>query len=102
MPAGFQSWDASGNLVVDLTNRIAKMMGTLQVGASYTGSTMSGTVTDSRFTAYAGCEPFAAVIAGSFFQMHQHPSITISGNTLTWTFPAGSSRPDTTIIYGIR
>jgi hypothetical protein len=101
MPAGFQAFDASGNVLIDISQRIAKLLGTTNVGASYTGAAMTGSVVDSRFTAYSGAQAWAAVIAGSFFQMHEHPQITISGNTLTWTFPTGSARPNTTIIYGL-
>jgi hypothetical protein len=103
MPAGFQSGPdiLGGEIYCDLTQRIAKLMGSLSVGASFTGAATTGSVVDSRFTAYAGTVPFAAVIASTFFQLHQHPTISIVGDTLTWTFPAGSALPDTTIIYGI-
>lgn len=101
MPAGLQTFDAAGNVIVDLSDRIAKIFGVLDIGNSYTGATMAGSVVDSRFTNYAGTTPWFGLISSTFFRTELHPSISIAGNTLSWSFPAGSSRPDTSIIYGI-
>jgi hypothetical protein len=101
MPAGLQTFDASGALVVDIDTRIAKVLGVLNVGASYTGGAMSGSVTDARFTAYTGVVSWFGLISSTFFRHAEHPVISISGNTLSWQFPTGSPRPDTSIVYGI-
>lgn len=101
MAAGLQVFDASGNLIMDLGDRIAKVLGVLNIGNSYTGATMSGSVTDGRFTSYAGTTPWFAIISSTFFRQELHPVLSISGNTLSWDFPAGSTRPDTSILYGI-
>lgn len=101
MPVGLQTLDTAGNVFVDLDTRIAKVLGLLNVGASYTGASMSGTVTDSRFTSYTGTSSWFGIISSTFFRNAEHPVVSISGDTLSWTFPTGSPRPDTTIIYGI-
>lgn len=101
MPAGLQTFDTAGNVLCDLSDRIAKVLGMLSVGASYTGASMSGSVSDTRFTSYAGTSAWFAIISSSFFRNAEHPVVSITGNTLSWNFPTGSPRPDTTIVYGI-
>jgi hypothetical protein len=101
MAAGFQMLETAGSVVLDLSDRIAKVLGVLSVGASYTGASMAGNVTDARFTSYAGTTPWFAIISSTFFRHAEHPVVSIAGTTLSWQFPTGSSRPDTTIIYGI-
>ncbi len=79
---------------------------TAQVGHAYTGTAASGTITDSRFTAYSGHTPFAFAIETSFDLDGSSCVFSFSGNVLTWSFPnsvAGtpSTRPATTFSYGI-
>lgn len=101
MPAGIQVWDASGNLIMNFDTTLVKFLGVISVGTSYTGSQQSGTVTDSRFTAYAGHTPFYTAVGGNINDENYDVQISISGNVLTWTFPNATARPDRTILYGI-
>lgn len=106
MPVGLQIFDASGNLRLDLSDRLFKFFGVAQIGDAYTGTSASGTITDSRFTAWSGAVPFAFIIDGSIDPDGNAPEFSVSGNVLTWTFPrsvSGSSytRPSTTFAYGI-
>ena len=106
MAMGVQAWNAAGVKTLDIDTRIAKFFGTAQVGNSYTGTAASGTITDSRFTAYTGTTPFVFALGGSFDLDGNRCEFSFSGNVLTWNFPnsvSGSSwtRPDTTFIYGI-
>jgi hypothetical protein len=100
MPAGFQTFDASGNVVVDITTGLVKFLGAFWIGASHTGSNFSGTVTDSNLT-LAGHTAFALVMFGSSWAINNNPTLSISGTTITWQFPALSTRPNTRIIYGV-
>lgn len=104
MASGVQCWNASGQKTLDLTTRVAKFFGTASIGNSYTGTATSGTITDSRFTAYSGLTPFAFIVAGGIDFDGNRAVFSFSGNVLTWTFPNGSgnsyTRPDTTFIYG--
>jgi len=100
-----QTWDAaSGRPMVKLGDRMFKLMGTASIGWSYTGGAQSGTITDSRFTQYPGSIPRAFVINAAFDRYGGAPSITISGNTLTWTYPNASAtqtnRPNNQFMYG--
>lgn len=97
MPQGLQVWDASGNLIVDVSDRLTRILGTILVAA---GS--SGTVTDDGFLTGT---PFPIAIrtnAGSPSFMNNTmvpPSITFAGNVMTYNVasPSGDHR----IIYGV-
>jgi hypothetical protein len=100
MTVGIQCWDAAGNLILDWTDQVAKILGVLNIGQSYTGSQQTGTINDTRFTSLTGHTPFFTVIQGDTWNALLNPQIYISGNTLTWYFPHASLRPDTKIVYG--
>lgn len=105
MPEGVQCWNAAGQNTLDLTTRVGKFFGNASVGNSYTGAATSGTITDSRFTGYAGTTPFAFIQSGGIDTDGNRVTFSFSGNVLTWTFPNGSgsafTRPDTTFVYGV-
>jgi hypothetical protein len=101
VPQGFQVFDASGNLILDATDSIAKILGGGNIGSSFTGSTQSGSIFDTRLTQFAGHTPFAAIIRGDTWNMQTSPKITFSGNSLLWNFPHATLRPDTSFIYGV-
>ncbi len=106
MTQGVECWNASGQKTLDITSRMAKFFGTASIGWSHTGSTQSGTITDTRFTAYTGTTPFVLVISGGFSTDGGGAIYSFSGNTLTWTFPISSpadsiTRPTTVFAYGI-
>lgn len=107
MASGLQFFDAStGNLRLSLSDRLFKFFGIAQIGNSYTGSASSGTIVDSRFTAYPSNQWFAFVVNGSIDPDGNAPEFSLAGNTLTWSFPRSVSasawtRPNTTFVYGI-
>lgn len=84
---------------------VYKFAGVASVGWSYTGGTQSGQINDDRFTRYPGCEPFAFVIDAAFDSRGGGVILSISGNTLTWSYPVGAAtqqnRPNATFVYGI-
>jgi len=105
MSFGVECWNASGQKTLDINSRMAKFFGIQSIGWDHTGSTRSGTITDSRFTAYTGTNPFVVVISGGF-SPDGAAMYSFSGNTLTWTFPIespsnNSTRPTTVFAYGI-
>ena len=101
MPQGLEINDSAGNLVLGLTDDILKIFGVLSIGQSYTGTNQTGTLTDSRFTAYSGSASFYILIAGEQYNPRYDAAISISGNVLTWTFPSTSLRPDSVFVYGV-
>lgn len=101
MGVGLQIWNSSGNLIFDTGDQVVKFMGSLIVGSGGL-DTATGTITDTRFTAYAGHTPFYfRVETGSGSTIYDAPVWTFSGNNLNWSFPNPSSRPNSKIIYGI-
>lgn len=109
MPNGLQIRDANNILIFDETSPVVKFLGTASIGRDYTGEAASGSITDARFTAYAQHTPFYARIDGGFEFGGIDANITISGNTLTWSYPypptyfGGSlgNRPNQTFVYGV-
>jgi hypothetical protein len=82
-----------------LSDRILKFLGTNSIGTSYTGSAASGTITNAALTTY-GTTPWVAVLNASLANPTERPNFSFSGDTLTWTF-SGSTRPNTTFVWGI-
>lgn len=110
MPAGLQVWDANGVLILDRTSPVVKFLGYLSIGSSYTGAQQSGTITDARFTQYAGLTPFWTAIDGSFSIEGYTANVSIAGNVLNWSYPNNDpffisgrylARPNMTLVYGI-
>lgn len=101
MTVGIQVWDAAGNLILDWTDSVAKVLGEASIGTSYTGATQTGTITDTRFTSMTGHTPFFCVISGDSWNVELSPTFSISGNVLSWNFPHATQRPDTVFIYGV-
>lgn len=110
MPAGLQCWDANNNLIIDIDTNIAKYLGTLQIGTSYTGSAQSGSITVPQFGQYSNT-PYFFRIDGVISTMDYEAVITISGNQINWQYPRASApvnpnggwynRPNQTLIYGL-
>lgn len=111
MPAGLQIWDSNGILIHDQTTPVVKLLGTFSIGSSFTGPQQSGTIVDSRFTQYPGLNGYCSFINGFISIEGYSPTLSISGNTLTWSYPrpdplliSGSylARPNCTFIYWIQ
>ena len=107
MAFGLEAWNADGTKTISITTKVAKFFGVASIGNSHTGASVSGTITDARFTAYSGHVAFAMPITGGIDPDGNTAVFSISGNVLTWSFPNGASspgsltRPDTTFTYGI-
>lgn len=80
MPAGLQVFDAQGNIVLDATHRIGKIIVSIN-----TGTTNSSIVVPDL--ANAG-QPFTytTVDADYFAEWYAYPDIKITGTTVSWTF----------------
>jgi len=80
MAAGLQIFDASGNLVLDGTRRIGKIVSTFASGVANSSRVIPG-LSDSG-------TPFHYITTDAdYFSEHiAYPDITISGNTVSWAF----------------
>ena len=88
----------------DGTERFGTSMQTIKFFGKLTvnAGNSPGSVTDPRFTLFGAHKGFWAVIeggAGSAIPPNA-PVFTLSGNTLSWSYPAGASKVAQTIIYG--
>jgi len=94
MPQGLQIWDASGNLILDTSSHIGRVLGV----ATLTGGT-NGSVTDANFSTGT---PFWHLQPNATYPT-KLPDITISGTTLNWNFQAGYtwSGMSFKLIYGV-
>lgn len=96
MTAGLQVFDGSGVLVVNIGDRLGRILGSVDVG------TENGSVTVPGFSLG---QPFYFLRAIGPQQGTFPPTITVSGNTLYWSAPSGYNsawdRTPGTIFYGV-
>jgi len=107
MPAGLQVWNASGQLTLDTSYYTGRMIGVIDCG----NFPNSGSVTNGNFSTGV---PFAIPILQLLgtpdpkfdFNLYVFaPSISIVGNTLSWSRPASKPNmgyPGCLIYYGVR
>lgn len=90
MSTGLRVWDASGNLVIDETTRLGRILGQTQSGTS------GGTINNAGFLTGT---PFAVVLPATdtVSLASSYPSPTFSGSDMNW----GASGNDCLIIYGV-
>lgn len=100
MPAGLQVWDEAGNLIIDTSTFMGRLI------ASIDASAMSGTATVPGLDQGI---PFAIPIldVGSGVQTYatvSMPQVTFSGNSVSWTrqTPASGGAPACQLILGVR
>lgn len=101
MPYGFQVFSATGELEIDLSTSLTRVLGRFQTGNSQT----YGSVTDANFA--KGIPWFVVLVNGppnSSFEWGLTPEVSIDGTTLSWSWPAVLQpyKRDCHIIYGIR
>lgn len=104
MPCGLECWDENGNLILDATYRVARVIGEARIDADHP----SGTVVDDRFLqgGWVSFQPDNTAGDGYLDHGVRTPRFSISGNTLTWAYPDinGGAQYDTiqigTLFYG--
>jgi hypothetical protein len=92
MPSGFQAWDASGTLIIDISTRTGFVIGSVAI----TSGNQSSSVTDATF---ANGTPFYFIIADTGESI-RHPFVSFSGTTMTWTKSTASNFSGN-IYYGV-
>ena len=93
MPQGLQVWDAAGNLILDLTDRLGRLLGI----ATLTNPT-DGNITDAGFasgTPWFVCLPISGGAVST-------PQVGVAGNVISWDFIAGGNyATNYKLIYGV-
>lgn len=92
MPQGLQAWDSNGVLTLDVTDRLTRIIGVVNVPS---GSIVSGSVTvPSQF--YQGNQVFAQMLVTELIpQAEAYGTLSINGPTITYTNLRSS------FIYGV-
>ena len=95
MAYGFEIYDSSGNLLINLSKRVPRVLGIISSGTSngsYSDARLSGGipffVTTSQLSSTGGGVDF------------NYPSITITSSGLSWTFGEFRTKQSVTIVYG--
>lgn len=93
MGLGVQVFDAAGNLLIDVTTRLSRVVGSQTITAGSTGSLSVPNSTQGKIW-------WAIAPSGGSRYV---PLISISGNTISWSpngsYPNGSV--DALLIYGL-
>lgn len=99
MAYGLRVWDASGTLTVDISSNLSRVLGVLHIAANADDGSISvpdfaqGTPwSNSSAETYTGEDTWADTYI---------PFITISGTTLSWSFPASTHKPACYVVYGV-
>lgn len=90
MPHGLKIWDELGNVVLDTSVRVGRIIGRVNSG------TTAGSVSVPDFSQGTPWFIVQPITSASFTS--EVPNVTISNNTLSWTFPLS---PDYTPINSI-
>jgi hypothetical protein len=94
MAAGLQIWDASGNLVLDASHRVMRIIGVIPISGG------SSSVFDSRMVSggFVSFQPDSYIgwLSGGLI----HPQFSFSNGTLTWTYAAKNSTTYDTYVNG--
>lgn len=93
MSFGLEVYDENGNTILDSNSRCSRMLGNINT------TTATGSVT----APFNEGSPFFFVMGAyvGIGNLSYGPNITISGNTLSWTYTSGSPNTNLTIVYGV-
>lgn len=91
MASGLQVWDANGDVVVDTTTRLGRIVGVTTINSA------SGSINDADF---ADGTPFWIATPSDNTSPTFGPKFTFSGTTLSWNFE-GRTVSSHRLIYGV-
>lgn len=93
MAYGWQVLDASGNITTDHTNYLGTFLGVTTLTAGTNGS-----VTNAGFS--LGTPYWHAIPTATFTQIKE-PTLSVSGTTLSWTWPSSPGTATWKLVYGV-
>ena len=93
MAMGIKVWDASGNLIVKEDDSLCRLIGYVDTGTS------NGSVTNGGFSTGTGY--WVASVKTTSANLN-YPSVSLSGNTLSWTFANTTTRGSCIVHYGVK
>lgn len=86
--------DSAGNVMLDLSKRLGRIIGFVDTGAGTSGSV-------TGITQFNDGVPFFFTVPLSAEDKFYSPTVTISGTTLSWVFTNTIWAQATRIFYGI-
>jgi hypothetical protein len=95
---GIQTWDASGNIIVDTSVRSGRVLG------SFSSGTTAGSFGDAGLATGTMWYIVNPIIASGSLFGGMCPVVTASGSTLSWTFPtdpSGITAQASLVTYGV-
>ncbi|MCY0385667.1 hypothetical protein OVY01_00105 [Robbsia sp. Bb-Pol-6] len=95
MANGLRCWDASGNLTLDVTDRLTRFLGSLSTGTAAGSASIAGFSTGTPWIhVLDSVNPSAATT--------QAPSVSISGTTISWSYASTTlAKRAVTVLYGV-
>jgi hypothetical protein len=92
MAIGLRQRDPAGNILVDITTRLTRVMGTVQIAAGSNGSVV---------VPQSGSNPIFYYFSSlsSSEDGSANPVITVSGDTISWNYPGRYNMPGV-LTYG--
>ncbi len=93
MAYGLVIKDAAGNVMLDLSRRLGRIIGSLDTGISTSGSVV--------VPEFATNEPFWFTLPKGSIGNWYDPGVLISGTTLSWAFGATAVPNDLRLFYGV-
>lgn len=95
MAAGMQIWDASGNLVLDASHRVMRIIGVVQLLNGNSSSVSDTRMATGGFVSFQP-DSYMGYLSGGLI----HPQFSFSGGTLTWSYAAKNSTQYDTYVNG--
>ncbi|MFD1556043.1 hypothetical protein ACFSHT_10460 [Paraburkholderia silviterrae] len=102
MPAGLQVWDANGNIILDVTYRVLRIIDSVRLSSGSSGNRFDDRLTQGGWVSF---QPDVSLGDGYMSGGVIAPRFSISGNTLAWSYAAKNSGTydiyqDGTLFYG--
>lgn len=95
MSCGLQLWDASGNLILDATHRVMRIIDMVLLQNGQSGSRYDADMVQGGFISFQP-DAYAGYLSGGLI----HPQFSFSNGTLSWTYAAKNSTTYDTYVNG--
>lgn len=93
MPQGLQCFDDNGNSVLDVTDRLTRVIGELETGVS------DGSVYNESLT--YGIPWFIVINDSAPWYTKASVQVSVANGTLSWSLSTTGQRSNNKIIYGV-
>lgn len=94
MAVGLRIWDENGNLILDITDRITKLVGTVHIADNgYIEDTMLGEGDVWYYPTNYTMPTTTGVL--------NFPTISVSRNRISWSYASTNRRVEMDLLYGV-